>query len=227
MKMSLPSLLMALLLTASCAQAAAPGAPEPKSEDEKTLYALGLFLADKVGTFNLSEADLEFVKAGMTDACLHRPRKVDLAVYSNKLQEMAQTRASVSAGGEKKSGADFVSKAAAEKGAIKTPAGFVIQTITPGSGPSPKATDKVKVHYRGTLTDGTVFDSSIDRGQPAVFPVGGVIPCWTQALQMMKVGGKSRLVCPSDLAYGDRGAPPQIKPGATLVFEVELLEIVK
>jgi FKBP-type peptidyl-prolyl cis-trans isomerase FkpA/FKBP-type peptidyl-prolyl cis-trans isomerase FklB len=85
----------------------------------------------------------------------------------------------------------------------------------------------VKVHYHGTLIDGTVFDSSVQRGQPATFPLNGVIPCWTEGVQRMKVGEKSRLVCPSQIAYGDRGAPPKIKPGATLVFEVELLEIVK
>jgi FKBP-type peptidyl-prolyl cis-trans isomerase FkpA/FKBP-type peptidyl-prolyl cis-trans isomerase FklB len=85
----------------------------------------------------------------------------------------------------------------------------------------------VKVHYQGTLIDGTVFDSSLQRGEPVSFPLGNVIKCWTEGLQQMKVGGKSRLVCPANLAYGDRGSPPNIKPGATLVFEVELLEITK
>jgi FKBP-type peptidyl-prolyl cis-trans isomerase FkpA/FKBP-type peptidyl-prolyl cis-trans isomerase FklB len=96
-----------------------------------------------------------------------------------------------------------------------------------GKGASPKETDTVKVHYHGTLTDGTVFDSSVQRGEPATFPLAQVIPCWTEGVQRVKVGGKSRLICPANLAYGDRGAPPKIKPGATLVFEVELLDIVK
>jgi FKBP-type peptidyl-prolyl cis-trans isomerase FkpA/FKBP-type peptidyl-prolyl cis-trans isomerase FklB len=120
-----------------------------------------------------------------------------------------------------------VAKAAAEPGAIKTPSGAVVTILRPGTGPSPKPTDKVKVHYHGTLTDGTVFDSSVQRGEPATFPVNGVIKCWTEGLQQLKVGGKARLVCPADTAYGDRGAPPRIKPGATLLFEVELLEVVK
>lgn len=91
----------------------------------------------------------------------------------------------------------------------------------------PTAADTVKVHYHGTLIDGSVFDSSVDRDIPATFPMNGVIKCWTEGLQKIKVGGKARLVCPADVAYGDRGSPPKIKPGSTLVFEVELLEIVK
>jgi len=96
-----------------------------------------------------------------------------------------------------------------------------------GEGASPKATDTVKVHYQGALTNGTVFDSSIQRGTPASFPLNQVVKCWTEGLQLMKVGGKAKLVCPSEIAYGDRGAPPTIPPGATLTFEVELLEIAK
>ena len=97
--------------------------------------------------------------------------------------------------------------------------------IKPGTGESPKATDTVKVHYHGTLRDGTVFDSSVDRGEPATFPLNRVIACWTEGVQKMKVGGKSKLICPASIAYGDRGAPPKIMPGAALVFEVELLGI--
>jgi FKBP-type peptidyl-prolyl cis-trans isomerase FkpA len=119
----------------------------------------------------------------------------------------------------------FLEKAAAEPGAIKTPSGLVYREITPGSGPSPSASDIVTVHYRGTLIDGTEFDSSYKRNQPAQFPLNQVIPCWTEGVQRMKVGGKSQLVCPSDIAYGDQGRPPTIPGGATLIFEIELLGI--
>ena len=128
---------------------------------------------------------------------------------------------------DKKAAQAFLAKAAAEKGAVKKPSGLIYQEIKPGTGDHPKATDRVKVHYQGTLIDGTVFDSSIQRGQPATFPLSGVIPCWTEGVQVMKVCGESKLICPSSIAYGDRGAPPRIKPGAVLVFEVELLDIVK
>jgi FKBP-type peptidyl-prolyl cis-trans isomerase FkpA/FKBP-type peptidyl-prolyl cis-trans isomerase FklB len=207
-------------------EAAAAG-PELKTEDEKTIYALGLAISQNLAPFNLSESELEFVKAGLTDGALNHPRKVALDVYGPKLEQLARTRSAAAAAGEKKVGQTFLDKAAAEKGAKKTASGLVFSEITPGKGEAPKTTDTVKVHYKGTLTDGTVFDSSLERGEPATFPLNGVIPCWTEGLQLMKVGGKSRLVCPSDIAYGDRGAPPKIRPGATLVFEVELLEIVK
>ena len=143
------------------------------------------------------------------------------------ISALAQQRMAASASEEKKGSEPFLAKAAGEKGAKKTPSGLIYTEAKPGNGDSPKATDTVKVHYTGKLTDGTVFDSSVGRGEPATFPLSGVIKCWTEGLQMMKVGGKATLVCPSDIAYGDQGRPPQIKPGATLVFEVELLEVVK
>ena len=114
-----------------------------------------------------------------------------------------------------------------EKKEEKTASGIGITILKEGSGASPKAADVVKVHYRGTLTDGKEFDSSIKRGQPATFALNRVIPCWTEGVQTMKVGGKSKLVCPPNLAYGSRGAPGAVPPDATLIFEVELLEILK
>ena len=215
-----------LLLFLAGVAPAAQG-PELKSEDQKTFYALGLFLGQNLAGFTLTEAELELVKAGFTDSVLRRERKVDQQAYAAKVQELQRTRTTAAAATEKKSSQVFVDKAAAEKGATKTTSGLIISTIKAGTGPSPKATDSVRVHYHGTFTDGTVFDSSRDRGEPTIFALNGVIPCFSEGIRTMKVGGKSRLVCPADLAYGDRGAPPRIKPGATLVFEVELLEIVK
>jgi FKBP-type peptidyl-prolyl cis-trans isomerase FkpA len=220
------SLVLTLLFVAAVADAAA-APPELKTEEQKTLYALGLVLAQNLGAFALNATELEIVKAGLTDGVTNKDKKVDLQTYGPKIQELQRARVTAAAVPERKAGQAYVEKAAAEKGAIKTPSGAVVTTLKPGTGPSPAATDKVKVHYQGTLTDGTVFDSSIQRGEPITFPLNGVIKCWTEGVQQMKVGGKSRLVCPADTAYGDRGAPPKIKPGATLVFEVELLEIVK
>lgn len=119
------------------------------------------------------------------------------------------------------------SASAAEPKTEKTASGIVIATLTEGNGAQPKRSDAVKVHYRGVLDDGKEFDSSYKRSQPATFPLEGVIPCWTEGVQTMKVGGKAKLVCPPNLAYGSRGVPGVIPANATLTFEVELLEIVK
>lgn len=202
-------------------------AADPATDDQKSFYALGLLISQSLGGFSLSEAELDFVKAGMTDGVLKKTPKVDLQTFGPKVNQIQQTRVAAQAEAEKKTGAAFLAKAASESGAKKTESGIIITTVKEGKGAVPKATDTVKVHYHGTLIDGTVFDSSVKRGEPATFALNQVIKCWTEGVQHIKVGGKSKLVCPSALAYGDRGAPPNIKPGATLVFEVELLDIVK
>jgi FKBP-type peptidyl-prolyl cis-trans isomerase FkpA len=202
-------------------------AADPVSEKDKTLYALGVAVSQSLGDFALTEAELDIIKAGITDGVMKKPLKVDMQTFGPKIQPFAEARAAAGADKEKTAGNAFIAKAAGESGARKTVSGAIVKSIKEGAGASPAATDTVKVHYHGTLTDGTVFDSSVKRGEPATFPLNGVIKCWTEGVQMMKVGGKARLVCPAAIAYGDRGAPPLIKPGATLVFEVELLEIAK
>lgn len=215
------SVLASLLLSLPAA------AIELKTDDDKALYALGVALSRNLGQLNLSESEMKFVSAGLNDGALNKSQLADVEQYLPKVQELMKTRMAAAAEVEKKAGTAYLAKAAAEKGAKKTESGLIYLEVAPGTGEQPKATDKVKVHYTGTLTDGTVFDSSVQRGQPATFPLNGVVKCWTEGVQMMKVGGKAKLVCPSDLAYGDRGSPPKIKPGSTLVFEVELLGIEK
>jgi FKBP-type peptidyl-prolyl cis-trans isomerase FkpA/FKBP-type peptidyl-prolyl cis-trans isomerase FklB len=205
---------------------AALAAP-PQTEDQKTLYAIGLALSQNVTPFELTPAELAFVQQGFADGALGKPHLVEVQQYMSRIQDLQKSRSQVASQREAKEGDAYLAKAAQQKGATKTASGLIIQTIKPGTGPSPKATDQVKVHYTGTLINGKVFDSSVQRNEPATFPLNGVIPCWTEALQLMKVGGKARLTCPAKLAYGDRGAPPDIKPGSTLIFDVELLEIVK
>ncbi len=225
------ALLLSLALPALAEEAkpaarpAAPSTASSPAETEKMLYALGLAVSRNLSIFALTPAELKTVQEGVADGALGRKPKVELETYGPKLQEFAKSRMSQAAAVEKKAGAAFLEKEAAQPGAKKQPTGFVYKETKAGTGPQPKATDTVKVHYKGTLVDGSVFDSSLDRNEPVTFPLNGVIPCWTQGVQLMKVGGSARLVCPSDLAYGDAGAPPRIKGGSTLVFDVQLLGI--
>lgn len=224
-----------VLPAAACAAEEPEAAPEgggtaatagPQTDEQKTLYALGLAMAQQLGPFALTNDDLAMVQQGLTDGVLKHEPKVVLNEWGPKISGLAQARTAAAASQEKTAAADFLAKQAAMPGATRTESGIIITEITPGTGASPKATDTVSVHYHGTLRDGSVFDSSVERGTPATFPLNQVIPCWTEGLQTMKVGGKSRLVCPPELAYGDSGRPG-IPPGAALVFEVELLDIVQ
>ena len=214
------------LLTAACSETAVTAAVEPETDEQKTLYAIGIALSQQLQVFALTEEELKYISAGIADGVMQRPSKVEMQEYGPKIKPLADARSARVAERQAEAGKEIVAKAAAEPGAMTTDSGAVVIPITEGTGAMPKATDTVKVHYHGTLTDGTVFDSSVERGVPASFPLNNVIKCWTEGVQKIKVGGKSRLVCPADVAYGNRGAPPNIKPGATLIFEVELLEIV-
>ena len=197
----------------------------PQSEDQKTLYALGMSIGRSIAVFGLSAEELDYVKAGMVAEATGQKGAVDIATYGPKIQQLAVARQSAKASGEKEKGKAYLDQAAKEEGAVKTESGLIYKETQAGTGAAPQASDVVRVHYKGTLIDGKEFDSSFKRNEPATFPLNGVIRCWTEGLQRMKVGSKARLVCPSEIAYGDRGAPPDIPGGATLIFEVELLEV--
>ena len=209
------------------AAAAAPkpaATPQPMTDQEKTIYALGLTIYRSLAQFDLSPAEMQLVKQALTDAAANKPA-VDVNVWGPKIEPLAHERSAQVSQREKAASTAYLAKAATEPGAVKTDSGLIYREDRAGSGASPKSTDTVRVNYRGTLVNGTEFDSSYKRNEPAQFPLNGVIRCWTEGLQKMKVGGKATLVCPSDLAYGDQGRP-SIPGGAALIFEVELLDIV-
>jgi len=221
---ALATTLALAVVQAQAARAEEPAAkPAAPASEADTLYAVGLAVHASLEAFDLTPAELEKVLAGLKDAAAGKPRFKLEADRQQAINALAQAR--LAAKGAKVNG-PYLAKAAAEKGAVKTASGLVYIPLQEGKGAAPAASDKVKVHYTGKLVDGKVFDSSVQRGQPAEFPLNGVIPCWTEGVQKMKVGGKARLVCPSSIAYGDRGTGP-IPPAATLDFEVELLDIVK
>ncbi len=208
---------LVLAVALSFAAAGSARAQTPKTEEEKTFYALGLAIGRSLGAFNLSKPELDIVKKGITDSVTGVKPVVELEAYGPKFDDLAKSRTEAVS-------KTFLAKAEKEKGAVVSPSGLIYSELKAGTGAQPKPTDTVKVHYKGTLVNGTEFDSSYKRGQPTEFPLNGVIPCWTEGVGKMKLGGKSKLICPSKIAYGDRGHPPTIPGGATLIFEVELLE---
>ena len=219
------AILLGLLIPACMGAGSAAKPIELKTDDDKTLYALGLQIGGTLMPYGLSATEIEFVKRGLADAALGTKPEVDAATYGPKVRDIMQSHIAKKAEGEKTRSAAFLATAAKESGAQALPSGLVYTEMTKGNGATPAPTDTVKVNYRGTLVDGTEFDSSYKRNEPVEFPLNGVIPCWTEGLQKMAVGGKAKLVCPSAIAYGDNGRPPVIPGGATLIFEVELLEV--
>ncbi|MDE2292726.1 MAG: FKBP-type peptidyl-prolyl cis-trans isomerase [Elusimicrobia bacterium] len=204
------ALALAALLAAPARAAEAPSRAE-------TLYALGAQVAQD---YSLKPSEAKEVAAGLADAAAGRALKSDPAVLHSQLALLKVQAADAKREAE-------LDRYAQEKGAERLPSGLIFKMIKKGDGPTPAATNTVKVDYTGTFPDGRVFDSSIKRGEPAEFPLGGVIPCWTQGVQMMPVGSEAQLVCPFNLAYGERGRPPVIPERATLVFDVHLLGIVR
>jgi len=225
MKKSFLLLALASLAGAACA----PQAPAPKpvaTDADKTLHAIGLVVGKNLEIFQLTNDEFDRVVDGIRAARAGKPA-VKLEEFQGKIGELARARMAGDAGKRKEADARAIAALAADPKAEKSASGLVYLPVAEGKGPSPKATDKVKVHYVGTLVDGKEFDSSVKRGQPISFALNGVIPCWTEGVQKMKVGGKAKLLCPSTIAYGDEGRPPVIPGGASLIFEIELIAIEK
>jgi len=225
----LTTLVCSLALYACNADASKAKKPaEMTTDEQKSFYSLGVFISQQIDSFSpLTPEELELVQRGLADGVNHAKPAVDVDQFRTKLQDIVQARMKIAGEKAAAAGVAYLDTASKEAGATKTASGMVIKHTKEGTGAQPTAADEVKVHYEGRLVDGKVFDSSIERGEPATFPLGNVIPCWTEGLQAMKVGGKAQLTCPSDLAYGPNGRPPTIPPAATLVFDVELLDIVK
>jgi FKBP-type peptidyl-prolyl cis-trans isomerase FkpA len=224
-KPALFACVLALALPACNKGGGGGGSVKLDNDDNKTLYALGLIVGRNLAGFNLNASELDVVKAGISDAATGKKPQVELETFGPRVNQLRNKRMSAKSEDEKKKGKTYEETAAKEAGAERTPSGMVFKSLGGGAGESPKAADTVKVNYKGTLTDGTEFDSSYKRGQPAEFPLMGVIPCWTEGVQKMKPGEKAKLVCPSNIAYGDQGRPPTIPGGATLVFEIELIGV--
>jgi FKBP-type peptidyl-prolyl cis-trans isomerase FklB len=202
-----------------------------QTEIQKASYALGMDFAGGLKTQNIN-IDPELFSRAVRDVYAEeeplmtkeQAREVLIAFQRDLQEKIAQRNEEK---GEKNlaAGKAYLDENKEKEGVVVLPSGLQYEVVTEGDGEKPAATDTVVVHYTGSLIDGTVFDSSVERGEPATFPVNRVIPGWTEALQLMPVGSKWKLTIPADLAYGTRGAPPRIAPNATLLFDVELLEI--
>lgn len=212
---------VALFLTSAVGIAA----DEPKSDRENMFYYLGTALSQNLAPLGLKKDELELVFQGVREALAGDAPEMDDKVYGAMLNELAQERMKVGAAEEILAGQAYIEEMAKEDGAIQTESGIVIVEMVEGTGKSPSAASTVKAHYHGTLRDGSVFDSSVDRGQPLTISLANVIPCWQEGMPTMKEGGKSKITCPSDMAYGDRASGP-IPGGSALTFEVELIEVV-
>ena len=211
------------LVFSSCTQNASYKIPE--TEMEKVSYSLGVNMASSVKQQGMDTIDANAVAKAFSDVFEGNDLDISEEESMTILQDFFGKMQSERSAEASESGVAYLSENGSKEGVITTESGLQYEVINSGSGEKPTASDQVTVHYHGMLTDGTVFDSSVDRGQPATFGVTQVIKGWTEALQLMSVGDKWKLTIPSGLAYGDQGAGGMIGPGATLVFEVELLGI--
>jgi len=194
------------------------------TDDAKVSYGLGMMIGENISQ-QFDDLDYDLLFEALKAQAEGEETLITLEEAQTALQEQQQAAAAAAAAENSAAGEAFLAENAAREGVTVTDSGLQYEVVTEGEGEKPTIEDTVSVHYVGTLMDGTEFDSSISRGEPATFPLQGVIPGWTEGVQLMSVGSKYRFVIPSDLAYGDRGAGQAIGPGETLVFEVELLEI--
>lgn len=218
------TLLLGCVITATSLYSADDS--EAVEENGEVFYYIGTAMGRNLEALNLSEREQEQVAAGLRDSMAGKQKQLDDALYAQKANQLSQQRMAQAASKEAAQGQAYLDQMAAEDGAITTDSGLVYLEVAPGAGAQPGAQSAVKAHYKGTLRNGEVFDSSYQRGQPLSISLNQVIPCWTEGIAMMKAGGKAKLTCPSKIAYGDR-ATGSIPPGSVLTFEVELLEVIE
>ena len=231
------TLCVATVLTGVSLAQPPAAAPALKTDKDKISYSMGFDIGRKIGKdFKSNGVDMDpavfaqGIKEGLSalkPALTEEEMKAVMEAFRKQMIADAPKKAAELAAKNKKEGEEFLAANGKKPGVITTKSGLQLKVIKEGTGDTPKATDSVKTHYHGTLIDGTVFDSSVERNEPVTFPVKGVIPGWTEALQLMKVGEKAQLFIPFELAYGEDGSPPDIGPNSTLVFEIELLAIEK
>jgi FKBP-type peptidyl-prolyl cis-trans isomerase FklB len=218
----------------ACSQSSDKGAPmELKTQKDKASYSIGVSIGKNLKDQKV-EIQTDILVKGLLDAYTGAKTQLTekemgdvLTQFQQEIMAKAQEEAAKKGGENKSKGEKFLADNKNKPGVKTTPSGLQYTVISEGTGPKPTASSTVKVHYTGKLIDGTTFDSSVDRGEPIEFPLNGVIKGWTEGVQLMSKGSKYKFFIPSDLAYGDRGAGNAIGPNETLVFEVELLDIVK
>lgn len=224
-KASLLALAFSVVTLYSCNGQKGKGDVSLKNLADSMSYSIGVSIGTNMKKDGLDSLNLDVLKAAMAAAIKGDSLKITQAEAQGVIQSYLQQKQQRKSDANAEAGRKFLEENKKKPGVKTTESGLQYEVVKEGTGPMPTANDTVVTHYHGTLIDGTVFDSSVDRGQPAEFPVGAVIRGWTEALQLMKVGSKYRLYIPSELAYGDRQAGPQIGPNSTLIFDVELLEI--
>ena len=196
-----------------------------KTDDDKAFYSMGAMFGQRLANLGLSENEINAIIKGLYDTAKNKKPEVEVMQYQKNIQDIIRDRMKKIAETEKNAGIKYLEDFIKKEGGLKTESGLAYKIIEPGTGEKPNDESTVEVHYHGTLLDGTVFDSSKERGKPVEFPLNRVIKGWQEGLKLVAPGGKIKLVIPGDLAYGDQGAPPKIPGGATLVFDVELISI--